>query len=382
MIIIPVSKKKTVMNNRLISLDAFRGVTIAAMILVNNQGDWGHVYPVLRHASWHGWLGADIVFPFFLFAVGASIFLALQSHRNSGMSPDKTFPSVLRRTVILIALGMLLNLFPFFNLSQARIPGVLQRIGLCYCFGAVIFLYCTDKLQIIISIALVAVYGALLFWVTPSGLGHGSLEPCCNLPGFIDSIIFPGHTYEHAPAPGFDPEGLLSTIPAITSTMLGVFAARRICSHITESRKMVGLIAGGAVMIAAGLLLDYIIPINKNLWTPSYVLFMGGMAVVVLSLLYYLCDIKKNSIITSPFLVLGRNAIAVYILSSIAGKAMISIMVPFGNAEVPVKTFIYTMLFASWLDPFVASLLYAVLFLILWFLIMYILYRRRIFINV
>jgi predicted acyltransferase len=369
-------------QKRLISLDLFRGISIAGMILVNNQGDWNSVYPALRHASWHGWSGADTVFPFFLFAVGASLFFSQTALLTQGISKKSILFIVVRRTTILFALGIFLNLFPFFNILQIRIPGVLQRIAICYFLASVIFLYVPRRLQEVLAFFLIFLYGGLLLFVTPGGFGSGSLEPCCNLPGFIDGYLFPGHTYENAIFPGFDPEGLLSSIPAVASTMIGVFAAGRIRADDQGFRTTVGLSVIGLVMLALGLALDYFLPINKNLWTPSYCLFMGGMASVCFSVFHWIYDLRKFRFLSVPFLALGRNAIAVYFFSSLAGKGMLCVTVATNKGALPLKTILYETLFAAWLVPRAASVMYALGFLLIWIGTMYVFYKKRLFISV
>ncbi len=366
-------------NNRLLSLDVLRGLTIAGMILVNNQGDWSCVYPALAHAPWHGWLGADFVFPFFLFVMGASLYFSLSARIKAGPPRPRLALTILRRSAVLILLGLLLNLFPSFDFASVRIPGVLQRIGLCYCFASLLFLYTGRRVQVIITLMLLALYASLLLFVTPQSPGPGSLEPCCNLPGYVDGMLFPDHTYEHAPAPGFDPEGLLSTLPAMASAMIGVFAAAGIRAG---SRARHALPLAGIVMTAAGLALDPLMPINKSLWTPTYVLFTGGAAIV----LFYLSDLlfigRRFERAAVPFLVLGRNAIAVYLLSSMAGRAMVSIFITVDGAGLSVKELLFRSLFAPLAPPCAASLIYATVFLLAWIGIMYILYRKRIFISI
>lgn len=368
-------------HSRLISLDLFRGVTIAAMIVVNNQGDWSAVYTPFRHAPWHGWLGADLVFPFFLFAAGASIQLSLSAHIQKGTQRSSLLAKIARRTLILVALGLFLNLFPFFNFATVRIPGVLQRIGLCYFFSSLIYLYAGKRLRAGIPIMLLICYAGLLVGVTPHGFGHGSLDPCCTLPGYLDGSLFPGHTYEHAPAPGFDPEGLLSTIPAIASTMIGVAAASMARASMDGTMKRWIMPAAGCAAAAAGAVMDGIIPVNKNLWTPSYVLLTGGLAVLLYSAFHYVCDIRSWRRPAEPFLVLGKNAIVVYVLSSMAGKAMISFSVAGQEGPTKIKNYIFNHAVAPWFEPAAASLLYATAFLLFWWLIMYILYRKKIFIS-
>lgn len=302
------------------------------------------------------------------------------SHPGSGTAPGGEF-SLKKQHVALIALGLLLNLFPFFNFGTLRIPGVLQRIGLCYFFASLIYLYAGKGSRVCITAALLLIYGALILWVTPHGFGHGSLAPCCNLPGFIDGALFPGHTYEHAPVPGFDPEGLLTTVPAVASAMVGVFTAAAAVRSMAGTLRRWIIPCAGFLMAATGLALDLFIPINKNLWTPSYVLFMGGLACIIFFVCHYLCDVRRYRAASVPFLVLGRNALAVYFLSSMAGKAMISFHVKCQEAPMTIKSCLFTHAFAPWFEPATASLLYAAAYLLLWWGLMYILYRKRIFIK-
>ena len=364
-------------TKRLISLDVFRGLTIAGMILVNNQGDWSCVYPALAHASWHGCLGADFVFPFFLFALGASLCFAVTAQVEAGTPRRRILLSVIWRSAVLVLLGLLLNLFPSFDFGSLRIPGVLQRIGLCYCIASLLFLYAGRRAQVIVTVALPLVYGLLLQFVTPDGFGRGSLEPCCNLPGYIDGLLFPGHTYEHAPVPGFDPEGLLSTLPAVASAMIGVLAA----SWMRYGARR-ALPLAGVIMAAAGLVLSPVMPINKSLWTPTYVLLTGGAAIVLFRACGFLFDRGRFGRAAIPFLVLGRNAITVYLLSSMAGKAMVSIFATSGGERLSVKALLFRTLFEPLAPPCAASFLYAAAFLLVWAGIMYIFYRKRIFISV
>ena len=366
-------------GKRLVSLDVFRGLTMAGMILVNNQGDWSCVYPALAHASWNGCLGADFVFPFFLFVLGASLNCALSARMKAGVSRSRLLFPIIRRSAILILLGLFLNLLFTFDFATVRIPGVLQRIGLCYCFASLLFLYTGRRAQVLITIALPAIYGCLIAFVTPQGPGQGSLEPCCNLPGYIDGMLFPGHTFKHAPAPGFDPEGLLTTLPAIASVMIGVFAASRIRAG---SRPSPLLPLAGIAMAAAGLALDPLMPINKSLWTPAYVLYTGGAAIVLLYFAGLLFDSGRHARAAVPFLVFGRNAIAVYLLSSMAGMATITISITSSGASRSVKELIYESLFAPLASPCAASFLYSAAFMLVWLGIMYIPYRRRIFIAI
>jgi len=365
---------------RLLSLDVFRGITIALMIIVNNQGDWSSVYPFLKHAAWHGWRGADIVFPFFLFAVGMSIPLAFSSKIEDG-TPKKTLSlKILKRTGLLVLLGIILNLFPHFNFPSMRIPGVLQRIGLCYLLAALSFLYMKRSHQWIISLIILAGYGALLLFIPPPGSPAPGFAPAANWCLYLDRLILAGHTYAHAPVPGFDPEGILSTLPAAISAMTGIFTTHLLRSDIPEKMKTIRLVAAAITCTVAGLALDCWIPINKNLWTPSYVLFMTGLALALLSLLRWIIDSKGFSEWAMPFTVLGANALTAYILSSALGKFLAVTAMP--GTAVTMKAMIYRNLYAPWLEPCAASLGYALGFLLLWVLAMAVLYRKKVFIKI
>jgi predicted acyltransferase len=369
-------------ENRLQSLDLFRGIAIAGMIIVNNQGDWSHVYAAFRHAAWHGWHGADTVFPLFLFAVGASIYVSFTREAGESASRHQIFLKALWRTVVLFALGLFLNIFPFFDFSTMRIPGVLQRIGLSYFFASLLVLFTGQKTRIAVTLFLLILYGALLMCVTPYGIGRGSLEPCCNLPGYVDRAVLAGHTYEQAPVPGFDPEGILTTIPSIASALIGAYAASLLHPGVQGKRNMRMALLIGAAAVLAGLALNSVIPINKNLWTPSYCLFMGGLAMILYAFCHYLCDRRRRGHAFIPLTVLGRNAIAAYLLSSLTGKALVSIKITSCGAELSLKTVIFQTAFAPWLEPAAASLLYSLCFLLIWMGAMYLLYRKRIFIKI
>jgi len=379
----PLSSTAT---GRLRSLDVFRGITIALMIIVNNQGDWSHVYPVLKHAAWHGWSGADFVFPFFLFAMGAAVPLSISSKLESGAPKGSLALKILRRTALLLALGIILNLFPRFDFAAMRIPGVLQRIGLCYLLAGLAYLYLPRRGLWILATVILAGYGPLLLFVPPPGSASPALDPGANWCLYLDRLLLAGHTYEHAPVPGFDPEGILSTFPAAVSAMTGLFAVNLLRACMPGGKKIIVLTAAALACTALGLVLNQWLPINKNLWTPSYVLSMAGPALALTALLHWIVDMRGKSSWALPFTVLGANALAAYILSSALGKFLA--LTPLPGTETPgmaspaIKIIIYRTLYASWLDPYQASLAYALGFLLLWVPVMAIMYRKRIFIRI
>ncbi|MGB9773600.1 MAG: acyltransferase family protein [Bacteroidota bacterium] len=372
-------KPEQKLSGRLLSLDVFRGITIAGMILVNNPGSWEYVYPALKHAEWNGWTPTDLIFPFFLFIVGVAITYSFANRLAKGISRKKLFLQVIRRTLILFALGLFLNGFPYYNLATIRIMGVLQRIALAYFFSSVIYLVFKTRAQVIITVLLLLIYWALMKLVPVPGYGAGILAKEGNLAQYIDNLILKGHMW----TPTWDPEGFLSTIPAITTTLLGVFTGQFLRSNREPLQKTSTLFLLGNVALVIGVIWDMWFPINKNLWTSSYVIFTGGMALLFLATCYYLIDVKKSTWWTKPFVIYGTNAITVYVLSGILARILILVKIPQAEGtSVLLKTFIYQNYFASWAGPTNGSLFFALAYIILWLGIMTIFYKKAIFIKI
>ena len=372
-------KPEQKLSGRLLSLDVFRGITIAGMILVNNPGSWDYVYPALRHAEWNGWTPTDLIFPFFLFIVGVAITYSFANRLAKGISRKKLFLQVIRRTLILFALGLFLNGFPYYNLATIRIMGVLQRIALAYFFSSVIYLAFKTRAQVVITVLLLLVYWALMKLVPVPGYGVGILAKEGNLAQYIDNLILKGHMW----TPTWDPEGFLSTIPAIATTLLGVFTGQFLRSDREPLQKTSTLFLLGNVALVIGVIWDIWFPINKNLWTSSYVIFTGGMALLFLATCYYLIDVKKSTWWTKPFVIYGTNAITVYVLSGILARILILVRIPQPDGtNVLLKTFIYQNYFASWAGPMNGSLFFALGYIILWLGIMTIFYKKGIFIKI
>jgi len=367
-------------SNRLLSLDFFRGITIAAMILVNNPGDWSHVYPPLLHAHWHGWTPTDLIFPFFLFIVGVSITLALSTKKLNQAPPKDLYKKIGRRTFLLFALGIFLSGFPFYDLASIRIPGVLQRIAICYLFASLIFLHGSVKIQAAWAFGLMLIYWAAMEWFPVPGIGAGSYEKGANFSAWVDSLLLQGHMWSQTKT--WDPEGIFSTLPAISTTLFGVLTGHLLRQQIPARKKVAWMLICGSVAIAAGALWHHWLPINKNLWTSSYALFMSGMAAVVLGISYYLIDIRGWRKGTKPFCVYGMNAITVFVLSGIVGRLLYLVKWPSGEAVITLKEWLVNSIFLPWLSPINASLAYALCFVFLSYLAMYYLYIKQIFIKV
>ncbi len=377
-------------SSRLLSLDAFRGATVAGMILVNNPGTWSAIYPQLEHARWNGWTFTDWIFPFFLWIVGVSITLAFTKRLQKGDARGKLLGHALRRALIIFGCGLFLAGFPFglafghqFSFLTIRIPGVLQRIAVCYLAASAIYLTTGIRGQVRWIVGLLAGYWLAVKLIPVPGYGAGVLEPMGSLPWFVDSNVLAGHTWRGAPAPGFDPEGILSTIPAIASTLLGVLTGHWIKSDRTPAEKTVWMFVAGNFLLLAGAVADIWLPINKNLWTSSYVIFMAGFALVCLAMFYWLIDVKGYRKWAMPFVMFGVNAIAVFVLSGIVGRLLnlIKVTGPDG-ATVALQSWIFSTIFLPLAAPVNASLLYAICFILVMFAVVWALWRKKIIIKV
>jgi predicted acyltransferase len=365
-------------NQRLASLDVFRGATIAAMILVNNPGSWSFVLPPLRHAPWHGWTPTDLIFPFFLFIVGVSISLALTRRRSETEGWSLLLVKIFRRSLILFALGLLLALFPRFDFAGVRIPGVLQRIAVCYLVVSLIYLKTGFRARLIWLAVLLGGYWAVLKWVPVPGFGPGALTPEGNLCGYLDALLLPGHLY----TPNFDPEGILSTIPAMATVLGGTLAGDWLRAGVSARVRLGGMCAAGLILTAGGIWWHAFFPINKQLWTSSFVVFTAGAALLGLSLCYLWLEVLGWRRGTLPFLVYGGNALLVFVGSGLMARLLSVIKVPLGGEHVSLHTFIYQRGLASWAGPMVGSLLFPLALLLFWFGVLYLLYRRRIYVKI
>lgn len=370
---------------RLLSLDTFRGATIAGMLLVNNPGTWAHIHPPLRHADWHGWTPTDLIFPFFLFIVGVAITFSFGKLTEGGTSKPALLAKAARRAAILVLLGLVLHAFPWWNLDLAnlRIPGVLQRIGVAYFLAAAVVLFTSLRGQAITAAACLLGYWALMTLVPVPGYGAGMLhDPEATLAAFIDRAVL-GSNHLWVWSRTWDPEGILSTIPAVATVLSGALTGHWLRSDRSQLEKLAGLFIAGNTLLVLGLVWNWVFPINKPIWTSSYVLFTSGMALNVLAMCFWAIDIRKWQRWATPFVVFGVNAIAAFFLSSLFARVLTMIRVTgAGGDHVPLKTHLFQNLFASWLSPLNASLAFAIAYVLVWLGLMWILYNRRIFIKV
>jgi predicted acyltransferase len=379
---------------RLRSLDIFRGLTIAGMILVNNAGDWGHTFAPLEHAKWHGWTLTDLVFPFFLFIVGVAIPFALGRRAlGAGEEPASArevtdrralHRKIWRRAALLFALGLALIWFPYYTVSweRCRIFGVLQRIAIVYLSAALAYLHLGARARALLAALLLAGYWAVMMLVPVPGFSRGDLSAEGNVAAHLDHLILGSHIWRYAPGPG-DPEGILSTVPAIVSALIGLFVGDWLRSAHPARRKISALILCGLGASVAGLFLDRWFPINKNLWSPPYVLLTAGLAMISLATLFAIVDIAKWQRWALPFTVFGTNSILAYVGSGVMARLFTVIRwVDASGNSITLQTWLYSHWFAPHLPPYWASLAWALAFVAVWLAMLSWLYRRRWFLRV
>ncbi|MFM7406349.1 MAG: acyltransferase family protein [Cuspidothrix sp.] len=376
---------------RLLSLDVFRGIAIASMILVNNPGSWDHIYPPLEHAEWHGCTPTDLVFPFFLFIVGVAMPFSLAKYTPENRPTPQVYTRIIRRGLILFALGLLLTLSTMLldllfkgtalDFSTMRIMGVLQRIGLAYIIAAFAVLKLPQRnLWILAGFVLIAYCLAMQLIPVP-GYGAGNLTAEGNLGGYIDSILIgKKHLYKGGP---FDPEGLFSTLPSVVTVLIGYFTGVWLQKQPVKNQTSINLVIVGLAFLVIGKLWDFIFPINKALWTSSYVVYTAGWALLVLALCYELIEVRGLKTLGFPLEVMGLNAIFLFVGSGLLGRVLIKTPVANNGSEIiSVKTWIYQNWFSSWAGDLNGSLLFAIANIILWWVILYGMYRRRWFVKI
>ncbi len=375
-------QQTTTEKKRLLSLDFFRGLTVAAMILVNNPGSWGHIYTPFGHASWNGCTPTDLIFPFFLFIVGVSIVFAMDTAKQIHENHGKLLKSIIRRSLTLFILGLLLSLFPWFNFSEVRIPGVLQRIAVVFFICAILFIKVNHRTLFRLFVAFILVYWLVMVLIPVPDYGVANLDKGTNMAAYIDRLVFSeAHLWKGAKT--WDPEGLLSTLPALSTGLFGVLMGTILKSKLrTQENKVIWLFVYGFLGVLLGLFWDLFFPINKSLWSSSFVLYSGGIASMFLALCYWLIDVQGFTKFTKPFVVYGVNAITVFFMSGIIGRLLSIIKVGAGDQQISLKGFIYETAFTPYFSPYNASLAYAFTFVLFWYIILWFMYKKNIIIKV
>ncbi len=419
------------MKQRLTSLDVFRGMTIMLMTIVNNPGDWGNIYPPLEHAEWHGCTLTDLVFPFFLFIVGISSVLSMPIKRFDA----STFERIITRTLRIFLLGLFLNFYSkihigeltgiplmlirlvftalivmallgdydkrkqFFialglfilmmilafvadDFKEVRIPGVLQRIAIVYMIVSVLYATTNTITQIIVGLVCLLGYWALMALAPVPGVGAANFDKGTNLAAWLDNLLLPGHLW--ATSKTWDPEGILSTIPAIGTGIAGLLTGTLLTNNFDKNKKAIYLLTAGVVSVMIGFLWDMVFPINKALWTSSFVLFTAGWALLVLGILYFVIDVIRFDFWTKPFVIFGVNPMVVFFFSGIIPRALNSIKILVEDKEpMGLISWIYEYGIAPlFTEPKNASLAGALVYVLIWFVILWLFYRRKLIFKV
>ena len=359
--------------NRMISLDMLRGFTVAAMIMVNFPGDEEHVFFTLRHTIWNGLSFTDHVAPIFLFIVGVSISLAYTKAKKENAPKSKLYKKIVLRSLKIFAVGMFLNLMPDFDFSSIRWTGTLHRIAIVFLVSAFIFLNTNWKQQAYICGGILIAYWLVMTTIPLPGYGKVMLEPGVNIAAWIDNKFLPGKMWQGT----WDPEGILSTFPSIATCITGMLAGRLIQTDFTPNEKVNYLMTAGLISVIAGYFLGLAFPVNENLWTSSFVLVTSGVAALLLGALIFLVDIKKHITGGKMGIILGANAISVYVFGDLLALIFYRMKV----AGQPLNALVVSKLVEWSVPPNLASLLYALFFVGMVFIPAWILYRNKIIIK-
>jgi predicted acyltransferase len=383
----PLQQAAKPFAGRLLSVDVYRGLAVAGMILVDNPGSDEGAYWPIKHAQWNGWTPADLIFPSFLFLVGVSMVFSFSARLARGESRGDILLHAFKRSLILIALGIFVNAMPIvgLDLHTWRMEGVLQRIAVCYLIAAILVLYSNTRIQIVALIACLVGYWAILRFVPVPGFGVPThdipfMDPDRNIVAWFDRKLFPGRLYNGTR----DPEGIISNLPAIGTALLGVLAGQWLKLERTRRAKVLTLLCGGVVILGAGWLWSTWFPINKNLWTSSFVLLTGGFALMLLALLYWILDIKNwRGRWTMPFLVFGMNAIVGFVADSLVyGPGYTFTAKGPGGATLNWHQAAQAYLESFGLSIPTASLIYSLASVLFCWFLLWIMWRKRVFVKI
>ena len=356
-------------SSRLASLDAFRGLTMILMVLVNSAGS-DAVYTQFEHTAWHGLTLADVIFPSFVWIVGITTTLSLRS-RVRTVPRNILVKQVFWRAAKMYILGVCLYAAPRFSWTSQRLTGVLQRIAICYLVGSLLYLFTTRRTQIFWIIGLLAGYWAIMTLIPAPGFARGDLSVEGNLAHYVDRIVLGTHNYVQTKT--WDPEGILSTIPAIASMLLGMMAGYELQRETTLAARLKRMAVAGLVLLVAGLVVSHWFPINKKLWTTSFVLVVAGIDCLLLPVFTWLIDIKGRERLLKPLVIMGMNAITIYLLSEFLDLAL---------SVSNLKPRIFQICFQPLATPPMASFFYAAAYTLLMYGAAYLLYRKRIFLRI
>jgi len=367
-----------VRSGRLLSLDVFRGATIAAMVLVNDPGEWTTTYAPLLHARWNGWTFTDIIAPTFLWIVGVAIALTMP-RPGTPLSVARPLRHVVRRTAILFGLGIFIAAIPWaislFDpnaLATLRIPGTLQRIAVCYLCASLIVRQTGPRGQLAWALWLIAAYTVTLLVIPVPGIGAGVLTPTGNFPQWLDRVVLGAHTKAS------DPLGILGTLPSISTTLFGVLAGQLLRRDAPPETKAAELLVMGSVMLAVGEMMSGGVPVNKSLWTPSFTVLMAGISTSAFAVCYWLLDVRGYTRWSRPFAIFGLNGLVMFILSSVLSGLLTAKGISTPTHDwISIKGYVFETFFRPLGDPAMASLCYAIVWTLGFFLLAYVMYRRN-----
>ncbi len=366
-------------SERLVSLDAFRGLTMALMVVVNTAGS-DAIYHQFKHADWNGWTIADTIFPSFVWIVGVAISLVLGRKIESGVPRSRLLRQAARRALVLYVLGLIVYVAPRYDLSTQRLLGVLQRIAICYLIATAIYLYTGFRTQILLTVGLLAAYWMLLVFGTVPQYGTGNLSVEGNLEHYVDRIVLGAHNY--AQTKTWDPEGILSTIPAIATALFGVLGGYLLRWQRQLAEKVTWFLVIGNLLLSVGLVCDIWMPINKHIWTSSFAIFMAGLDFVVFGMMLWFVDGCGYKRPVRPLAIMGMNAITVYMVSELFAEFLGDFRLATSAGKRSVQELIYRAAFLNFFSDSTAALLYGIAFMLLMYAVAYGLYRRRWFLRV
>ena len=372
----PAGVLPSAVATRIEALDIFRGITMAFMILVNDPGISTNIYDPLEHAAWNGITPTDFIFPSFIFIVGVSVVLSISGQLKKGTSKKTIVGKICKRALILFLIGVLLSILPTFNLSLLRYTGVLQRISIVFFCCSMLYLFTSRTFQIRLAAFVLIAYFLLMTVVPVPGFGYAILEPGKNMAAWVDSFLLPGKMYQGT----WDPEGVLSSFPAVVTGIAGMLTGYLLLSNKTAERKIIWLFFAGFISFAIANGWHWFFPINKNLWTSSFVLYMAGLDCMILSSLYFLVDIMGHRKWATFAIVFGSNAIAAYLLSEIFYNILY--FKAGGVHGTSLNDIIIRAVTPSWLSLEMVSLIWALLYCVLCFIPVYILYKKKIFLKI
>lgn len=366
---------------RLTSLDVFRGITIATMILVNNPGSWNHVYPLLLHAKWHGYTPTDLVFPFFLFIAGTAMAFSLSKYAEKNQPTAKVYWRIARRCALLFLIGLLLNAYSSLALNtELRIMGVLQRISLAYLLAAIAVLHLKRKQLYFLAAFLLIDYWVVMQLIPLAGAVTDNLSPEGNFAAYVDRLVL---TQKHLWGNrSYDPEGLFSTLPSVVTVLAGYFTGQWLKKQPIKSPTSVSLVIFGVVCLAIGSLWGLVFPINKALWTSSYVVVTAGWALFLLAACYEAIEVRGWHKWGRPFEVMGLNAIFLFVASGIGARIIIFTKIGTGENAPSIKSWLYESFFQPWAGDLNGSLAFAIANILFWWLVLYWMYRQKCFLKV